>query len=360
VLHARPSGYDGLASGPLLRVRRGEEVHVRLVNELTEPTAIHWHGVRLVNAMDGSPPLTQAAVAPGDSFGYRFVAPDAGTFWYHTPWQRPPGLYGALIVSELEPADVDHDVSLIFAASPASDPARAWTVNGTSGLDIPAQANERLRLRFLNASPSQILNIRIGGLRAFVMATDGQPAEPFAARDSRLSLGPGNRVDVFVDSTLAPDTTAPVTIEDIDTPIARIICQTGSAGPRTPRPDPHALPPNGLPERIAFAGALRFEGVINRRTFQTKDPIFSVKRGRTVVLRASNPTSENSGIHLHGHSFRLLDALDDGWKPFWLDTLPLAPATDARIAFVADNPGKWLIEGLAGKNGTDEAWFEVT
>ncbi len=89
-----------------------------------------------------------------------------------------------------------------------------------------------------------------------------------------------------------------------------------------------------------------------------------MKQGRTVVLGLSNPFVENTGIqdyafiHLHGHSFRLLDALDDGWKPFWLDTLPLAPGGKARIAFVADNPGKWLIEGLA-ENGAG-AWFEVT
>ncbi|MGB8741256.1 MAG: multicopper oxidase domain-containing protein, partial [Xanthobacteraceae bacterium] len=55
--------------------------------------------------------------------------------------------------------------------------------------------------------------------------------------------------------------------------------------------------------------------------------------------------AENGFIHLHGHSFRLLDALDDGWKPFWLDTMPVAPGGKARIAFVADDPGKWLIEG---------------
>jgi hypothetical protein len=166
-------------------------------------------------------------------------------------------------------------------------------------------------------------------------------------------------VDVFVDCTLAPDAAAPVTIEGTDTPIARIVCRPPTAGPKIPRLDPHALPPNGLPERMDFAGALRFEGVVDRATVESKDPIFSVKRGRTVVLRASNSSPENSYIHLHGHSFRLLDALDDGWKPFWLDTLPLAPQSDARIAFVADNPGKWLIEGLAGKHGADEAWFEV-
>src|SRR5207248_1285487 len=108
--HAR-AGYDGAAAGPLLRVRRDETLAVRLINDLTEPTAVHWHGVRLPNAMDGVPGLTQAPIAPGASFDYRFIPPDAGTFWYHAPTSgsgsEPNGLAGVLIVDEPQPVDVD-------------------------------------------------------------------------------------------------------------------------------------------------------------------------------------------------------------------------------------------------------------
>ena len=94
LLRAHPAGasasgadpalrYDGSLPGPTLRAKRGEELRVRLVNALAEPTGVHWHGVRLPNAMDGAPPLTQPAVEPGASFDYRFRPPDAGTFWYH-------------------------------------------------------------------------------------------------------------------------------------------------------------------------------------------------------------------------------------------------------------------------------------
>src|SRR5262245_41488434 len=79
-------GYDGSAPGPVLRVKRGEELRVRLVNELPEPTTIHWHGLRLPNAMDGVPGLTQPPVPTGAHFDYQFKLPDAGTFWY-----RPAG-----------------------------------------------------------------------------------------------------------------------------------------------------------------------------------------------------------------------------------------------------------------------------
>jgi FtsP/CotA-like multicopper oxidase with cupredoxin domain len=365
ILRAAPSGYDGLIPGPALQVRRGEEVWVRLVNGLAEPTALHWHGVRLANAMDGAPPITQAPVAPGESFDYRFVPPDAGTYWYHPPRPMPHGLYGALIVTEAEPIDIDRDVTLIFDQATGAGPdAVPITVNGVSKFEIRAQRNERLRLRLLNASASGILALHIEGLRTFMMATDGEPAEPFAARGGRLALGPGNRIDVFVDCTLDPGTSTAVVADFADgpIPIARIICKDEPANRPTPRQDPQPLPPNPLPERMDFVGALRFGGAIGKdptKDAKNNSPLFSVKRGRTAVIAFSNPTGENCFIHLHGHHFRLLDALDDGWKPFWLDTLPIAPQSDCRIAFVADNPGKWLIEGLAN-DGAAEAWFEVT
>jgi FtsP/CotA-like multicopper oxidase with cupredoxin domain len=347
-----------------LQVRRGDEFRVRLVNGLSEPTALHWHGVRLANAMDGAPPLTQAPVAPGESFDYRFVAPDAGTYWYHPPRPMRRGLYGVLVVTEAEPVDIDRDVSLIFDHGAAGPDAVPITVNGTSQLEIPAHRNERLRLRLLNASATGILTLHIEGLRTFMMATDGEPAEPFAARGGRLALGPGNRIDVFVDCTLEPGASTPVVADfaDAPIPIAHIICEDGPASRPAPRPDPQPLPPNPLPERMDFVGALRFGIPIGKhpaKDAKSTSPLFSIKRGRTVVIALSNPTGENGFIHLHGHHFRLLDALDDGWKPFWLDTLPIAPQSDIRIAFVADNPGKWLIEGLA-KDGAPETWFEVT
>ena len=111
-------GYDGLSPGPTLRVKQGEELKVRLVNDLDQPTVIHWHGLRIDNAMDGVPHLTQMPVAPGQSFDYRFTPPDAGTFWYHTHFgsseQLARGLYGVLIVEEPDAPPVDRDLMLVI------------------------------------------------------------------------------------------------------------------------------------------------------------------------------------------------------------------------------------------------------
>jgi len=106
--------YDAQVPGPVLRYRRGEVLDLELHNALPDPTTIHWHGIRLPNAMDGVPGLTQDAVAPGQRFRYRFALPDAGTYWYHPHWGTPEqlerGLSGALIIEDDEPPLVDRDL----------------------------------------------------------------------------------------------------------------------------------------------------------------------------------------------------------------------------------------------------------
>ena len=90
-------------------------------------------------------------------------------------------------------------------------------------------------------------------------------------------------------------------------------------------------------------------------------PLFSVKRGRAVVLTLPNQGDVAYAVHLHGHHVRLLDNLDDGWKPFWLDTILTGPRRTTRVAFTADNPGKWLLHAqkLGDREAGMVAWFEV-
>ena len=76
----------------------------------------------------------------------------------------------------------------------------------------------------------------------------------------------------------------------------------------------------------------------------TSAPAFRAKPGRTVVLALTNRANIATVFHLHGHHFRLLDRLDDGWKPFWLDTLAIEPGATQHVAFAAEHAGRWLIE----------------
>jgi FtsP/CotA-like multicopper oxidase with cupredoxin domain len=365
IVRATKAGYDGTIPGPTLRLKRGEELSVRLVNELAEPTTIHWHGLRLPNAMDGVPLLTQPAVAPGASFDYRFRLPDAGTFWYHAlaGEQIDRGLFGALIVEEPEPFAADRDVVLVLSMPSDKDDA-PLRVNGALRPDIPVKRGERLHLRLINATAARGVAVRLDGHAPWVMAIDGQPAEPFRARDGRAGLPPGGRADLFVDMVRDPGTTTPILAGGRDErPIARLVYDTGEATRLTPRPDPPPLPSNPLPARIDLKAALRIELSLARpKPFDAAGaPIFSVRRGRPVSLAIRNPTGQSQTVHVHGHSFRLLDRLDDGWKPFWLDTLVVGGETE-RIAFTADNPGKWLIEHRPIEQSQAGAgvWFAVT
>jgi FtsP/CotA-like multicopper oxidase with cupredoxin domain len=231
------------------------------------------------------------------------------------------------------------------------------------------------------------------------MAIDGQPAEPFVAREGRVALGPGNRVDLFVDCTLEPGASAPIVLHDTraEVLLGRIVAEAGAPLRPAPLPDPKPLPANPLPARMDFRTAHRLEvpieggamsqmmmeamragreipghGIDPRARLWTMagqassghhgPPLFSVKRGRTVMLAFANRTAFPHGMHLHGHHFRLLDKLDDGWKPYWLDTVMVLPRETARIAFVADNPGKWMIHChmLEHHDTGMGAWFEVT
>ena len=106
---------------------------MRLVNDLATPTSVHWHGIRLPNAMDGVPALTQPAMAPGASFDYRFRPPDAGTFWYHAyvAGQTDRGLAGALIVEDAQPVDVDRDIALVLTDIALAADGPPVLVNGS-------------------------------------------------------------------------------------------------------------------------------------------------------------------------------------------------------------------------------------
>jgi FtsP/CotA-like multicopper oxidase with cupredoxin domain len=155
------------------------------------------------------------------------------------------------------------------------------------------------------------------------MAIDGQPAEPFQARNGALVLAPGGRIDAFIDVTMPPGTSTPILLHDGKEarPVGRIV--VSSEPPIRPAPLPPAppLPSNGLPERIELKGATRIDlasgGPSDDWTrptdfTATSTPAFRVKTGRIVVLALTNRAAIATVFHLHGHHFRLLDRLDDG------------------------------------------------
>lgn len=109
--------YGNSVVAPEIRVRAGDTLATHITNATPAATSVHWHGIRIRNDMDGVPPVTQTAIAPGTEFDYRFLAPDPGTYWYHSHsgLQADRGLFGALIVED--PADTtgaDADAVLVL------------------------------------------------------------------------------------------------------------------------------------------------------------------------------------------------------------------------------------------------------
>jgi FtsP/CotA-like multicopper oxidase with cupredoxin domain len=219
--------YDGTVPGPEIRVRQGGRLRALVENRLAEETTVHWHGLRVPNAMDGVPHLTQAPIGPGESFVYEFDLPDAGTYWYH-PHQRSfeqvgRGLYGPLIVEERDPIAVDRDLvwvlgdwRLLEDASISSDfggrmetamagrIGNTVTVNGQVVDTFAVRAGERIRLRLINAAPARIFGLEFRGHDPRVIALDGHPVEPHAPEGDRVVLGPAMRADLTLDLTGRP------------------------------------------------------------------------------------------------------------------------------------------------------------
>lgn len=375
-------------------------MRVNFLNGLPEETTIHWHGLRLPNAMDGVPDVTQAPVGPGERFTYSFTARDAGTFWYHphsnSSEQIGRGLHGVLIVEERTPPTVDRDIIWVIDDWLVGRDARladAWnaphhashagrygniaTINGRTRPRMSVDAGERVRIRLINVANARIFNLHLEGHAPWIVAIDGQPVEPFRAASDDLYLGPGMRIDVIVDMTGEPAQESRV----VDTyanargvEIGRLVYGTGRRqGEALPDPAPLARNPIRPPDlrraerhEIIFGGGamggmmgmswggmqnMMREGMfwlINGDVMRPGSdgawrPFLTLRRDRTHILRMRNRTAFDHPIHLHGYSFRVLARnsrpLD---RRLLQDTVMMAPDETVDIAFVADNPGDWM------------------
>jgi FtsP/CotA-like multicopper oxidase with cupredoxin domain len=400
-------GYNGVVPGTLLRARQGDRVRFRLRNSLPDPTTIHWHGIRIENAMDGVAHVTQHAVEPRQSFDYSFVVPDAGTFWYHpheaSHVQVARGLAAPLVVEEVEPIAYDRDEVLFLSDWRLSKDGalderfgtphdrghagRLGNVITVTGKPKPAFAirrNERVRLRIVNGASARIFRLRIEGLNARLIAVDGQPVPPTSGYGEGLTLSPGNRADVIVDGIGEPGTAFPIVdLRAKRTEIARLEMADEAPIRGAPLASPIELKPNALTSpdlataksvELAMTGGAKNEmdtsfmskgdkiWAFNGQSGMGAEPLFSLKRNESVAIRMLNDTAWPHGMHFHGHHFRIV-ARGDG-KPFpsyWWDTILMEPNDDLTIAFVGDNPGRWMIHChmLDHQASGMDTWFEV-
>lgn len=279
--------YDGKLPGPEIRVRQGERLRIAVENGLDEETTVHWHGVRVPNAMDGVPHLTQTPIQPGETFTYEFDAVDAGTFWYH-PHQRSfeqvgRGLYGPLVVEEASPVRVDRDITWVLSDWRLTQSAEmrddfgnrhdmmhngrvgnTVTINGRVPDIYPVRKGERIRLRLVNAANARIFGLDFGNHEPVVIALDGQPVEPHAPDGGLVVLGPAMRADLIIDMTAEAGKRVSVNDRFYKGLEYRLVDLVYEGKPlRDSTPDwPVALPPNPLPEPDLKA-AVRYEVTFN-------------------------------------------------------------------------------------------------
>lgn len=371
--------YNDRVPGPILRVKLGEEVVVRLQNDLPQPTTIHWHGVRVPNAMDGVPGVTQDPVPPGGAFTYRFVPKDAGTFWFHPhvrgAEQIERGLYGVLIVDDVEPPPYSRDEVWVLDdwrldARGEVDPrfvtrhdlahdgrwGRTVTVSGDAAHVMTVRPGERIRLRLVNTSNGRIYRPDFGVLEPRVIAVDGM----YTARPLPLTgfdLAPGNRLDL--DLVVPSDATSPeIRVVDRFTRRPFTLSTIRIAGAPVATPD-FAAPRNpAVPTWREAAdrevdvkyvldaqrgGPHGIQWTINGRPWGDHE-VTDLVEGRWVRLRFENASSRLHPMHLHGQFFKVLSRNGEPVDaPYFRDTVLLGRRDVIDVGLVPVDWGRWLM-----------------
>jgi len=370
--------------------------------------------------MDGVPGLTQEPVKPGESHDYEFVAPDAGTYWYHThsrAWeQMARGLYGLLIVEDDQDQHFDRDIPLALddwaleadgqLASESLGSLHEWahggrlgnwlTTNGRGRQVLGVRSGERIRLRLANTANARILDLAVEGADASLIALDGHPVSPMPLSGKSLSLSPGQRTDLLLDVRGKPgdkieivevsgeqaQVAATFAIEpepksngragqpfsalthtmdhgkfDVSSAEPVELKMSGGAMGRMDRAIVNGLE-RGWRELVELKRVWAFNGVAG----DLDRPLLQAKLGQTVVINIVNDTSWPHAMHLHGHHFKVVARRRQSIANApWRDTELVEPDETVAIAFLADNPGKWLLHChmLGHQVSGMTTWFDV-
>ncbi len=388
---------------PIIRVHRGDRLRATLTNGLSEHTSVHWHGVRVPNAMDGVQYVTQKPVEPGESFLYDFTPPDTGTFFFHPhcneTGQVGHGLAGVLIVEGDESEAFDDEVVLVakdwrlaqdgsfLPFSTDSGAARAGTfgtirtVSGARNYTKKVPASADVRLRVLNLDSTRHIDVGIEGAEALIIAIDGNPLEPVPLDIWRL--GAASRLDLVLRTPKAGESVRvrdyfPAEIYDLA--VLEAEGPERRAGPFDPAPLYAAsLPEADLAsaERQSYVFGAASDSIasfidtldpddplakvilddlctasrtfwaINNRSWPNDGhrnlppPLARLKAGSSYRFTLQNATPHPHPLHLHGHTFKVLSSSKRSLPVHHADTVLVLPKERIEIAFVAA-PGRWM------------------
>ncbi|HHF3072253.1 TPA: multicopper oxidase domain-containing protein [Vibrio diabolicus] len=388
-LNTEVLAFNGRIPAPIIRCRQGEKVTINFINKLSEPTTIHWHGLRIPIEMDGVPFLSQAPIMPGETFTYEFTPPDAGTFWYHPHMnsvkQLGMGLVGLIIVEEAEPVQFDEEHEVVLKhwhldkqgqwknlmvprlSARMGTPGEWSSVNGIHEPVYTLKQNATTRLRIANVDNTITYPIAIEGTEAWVIAIDGNPVKtPY--RLTQHKIGPGMRLDIGL---IAPKAGERVYVRQMKGRFPFSLCEFEvvesdlPSNKKLPLLPLNPVPDLDLENAKQIDYVFEWEGAItpvdksgkaipkfwlmNKRAWEGMSidnipaPLSTLELGKTYIFNLKNVTQYHHPIHLHGHTFTVLEL--DGKKldePFHTDTVLLGKNGSAKAAFVANNPGRWM------------------
>ncbi|MEM9108216.1 MAG: multicopper oxidase family protein, partial [Pseudomonadota bacterium] len=385
---------SGDAPPPVIRMRQNEPFAADVKNTLADATAMHWHGIRLPNDMDGVPYLTQFPIIQDETWHYSFTSKDAGTYWYHphcmTMDQMARGLTGVLIVDEEQDPGFDGETILNlrdFRLGSDGQFLPLWTPrgaarSGTLGTVMTANwqqnpveehpAGAIVRLRIANTDTARIYRLVLNGGEGRIIAADGHPLRaqlPWPTPESPIALGPGQRLDIAV---LMPDEeSGEIVLQHVLGSNAMPLATLRSKGQSLTRSlqDIPMLPANDIPdadietaERIDLIFGWSPDGLepnngicgtlgytfwsINRKPWpgdaaKGTGPVAELKLGKHYILRMRNESPNLHPIHLHGLVFRPLRSNQRAIVSNWTDTVLLQKNEILDVFVTADNPGDW-------------------
>jgi len=369
--------YNKTVPGPEIRMKLGDTLKINFTNNLPQETTIHFHGVRVPNAMDGVPGVTQPPIEPGGRFVYEFTPKDAGTFWFHphvrSAEQVERGLFGVLIVEEPESKYSRDEVWVIddwrLISDAQIDPnfgtpmdlmhdgrwGNVITTNASLSEKLEVRPGTRLRLRFVNASNARVYKLDFGTLNAIAIAVDGMNVKKvFNAQN--FELAPGNRLDVDV-KIPRNSVEKSFPIRDIFTRRTNKLGEIVVAGEPIETPDFEPILNSKIPDwneaknypidkkyklnaRRNARGEI--EWTINGKAFPEYDP-FTLKFDEFNKLSFVNESSRLHPMHLHGQFFKVISRNGNpATENFFRDTVLVKPKETVEIATVPLDRGKWL------------------
>jgi FtsP/CotA-like multicopper oxidase with cupredoxin domain len=372
--------YNGTVPGPMIKAKVGDRLIVHFKNSLPDATTIHWHGLRVPNAMDGAPGVTQPPIESGSEFRYEFDLHDAGTYWYHphsdSSAQVGRGLYGAFIVEdpndpkafgddlvlllsdmglnergELLPADTGGNFGDLFGREGA-----VLLVNGKVQPTLKVRNGKQQRWRMINAARARYYNLRLRNHRFVRLGGDNG----LAARSQdiyNIILTPGERADAVFTPADEPGTSNVLrwvpTERGYGTTFARstekmLLIETVADAPVTPEPIPaelRTIEPLDLTNanhrtiNLTISITSTVEMGINGVPYWEAKPL-EVNVGDTEVWRIVNDTDFAHPFHLHGFFFQVQD---ESRVPEWKDTVNVPAKSELTIAVRFDErPGAWM------------------